>query len=98
MSFGWWSENKNHNSIFDKGIGRNRELGTGGDTCLCYENKLQVIYSFVFVSHLYYYTPCMYAAGYIVFALKFVRSYVRSLVRSFVTFRHVRRIYLKVSG
>ena len=30
------------------------------------------------------YTPGIYAAGYIVFALTFVRSYVRSLVRSFV--------------
>ena len=34
------------------------------------------------------YTPGNYAEGYIVFALTFVRS--------FVTFRHVRRIYLKV--
>ena len=46
------------------------------------------------------YTPGIYAAGYIVFALTFVRSsirmFVRSCVRSFVTFRHVRRIYLKV--
>ena len=54
----------------------------------------------------FYYTPGIYAAGYIVFALMFVRSYVcsfvRSLVcscvRSFVTFRHVRRIHLKVFG
>ena len=50
----------------------------------------------------YYYTPGIYAAGYIVFALTFVRSYVpsfvRSCVRSFVTFRHVRRIYIKVFG
>ena len=49
-----------------------------------------------------FYTPGIYAAGYIVFALTFVRSYVRSFVRScvrsFVTFRHVRRIYLKVFG
>ena len=48
------------------------------------------------------YTPGISAAGYIVFALTFVRAYVRSLVRScvrsFVTFRHVRRIYLKVFG
>ena len=48
------------------------------------------------------YTPRIYAAGYIVFALTFVRSYVRSFVRScvrsFVTFRHVRRIYIKVFG
>ena len=52
------------------------------------------------------YTPGIYAAGYIVFALTFVRSsvrmfvrsLVRSCVRSFVTFRHVRRIYLKVFG
>ena len=52
------------------------------------------------------YTPGIYAAGYIVFALTFVRSsvhmfvrsFVRSCVRSFVTFRHVRRIYLKVFG
>ena len=50
------------------------------------------------VSKLYHYTPGIYAAGYIVFALMFVRSYVRSCVRSFVTFRHVRRIYLKVFG
>ena len=49
-----------------------------------------------------HYTPGIYAAGYIVFALTFVRSYVRSFVRScvrsFVTFRHVRRIYIKVFG
>ena len=52
------------------------------------------------------YTPGIYAAGYIVFALTFVRSsvrmfvrsLVRSCVRSFVTFRHVRRIYIKVFG
>ena len=30
------------------------------------------------------YTPGIYAAGYIVFALTFVRSYVRSFVRVFV--------------
>ena len=45
-----------------------------------------------------YFTPGIYAAGYIVFALTFVRSYVRSFVCSFVTFRHVRRIYIKVFG
>ena len=45
-------------------------------------------------SLIYLYTPGIYAEGYIVFALTFVRSYVRS----FVTFRHVRRIYLKVFG
>ena len=57
-----------------------------------------------------YYTPGIYAAGYIVFALTFVRSSVRMFVRSFVssfvgvfvrsfvTFRQVRRIYLKVFG
>ena len=48
------------------------------------------------------YTPGIYAAGYIVFALTFVHSsvrmFVRSCVRSFVTFRHVRRIYIKVFG
>ena len=48
------------------------------------------------------YTRGIYAAGYIVFALTFVRSsvrmFVRSCVRSFVTFRHVRRIYHKVFG
>ena len=47
------------------------------------------------------YTPGIYAARYIVFALTFVRSsvrmFVRSCVRSFVTFRHV-RIYIKVFG
>ena len=32
----------------------------------------------------YFYTPGIYAAGYIVFALTFVCSYVRSLVHSFV--------------
>ena len=51
---------------------------------------------------IHFYTPGIYAAGYIVFALTFVRSsvrmFVRSCVRSFVTFRHVRRIYLKVFG
>ena len=31
-----------------------------------------------------YYTPGIYADGYIVFAFPFVRSYVRSLVRFFV--------------
>ena len=31
------------------------------------------------------YTPGIYAAWYIVFALTFVRSYVRSFVRSFVS-------------
>ena len=54
----------------------------------------------MFVSN--YYTPGIYAEGYIAFALTFVRSYVRSFVsscvRSFVTFRHVRRIYHKVFG
>ena len=52
--------------------------------------------------HMGFYTPGIYAAGYIVFALTFVRSsvrmFVRSCVRSFVTFCHVRRIYLKVFG
>ena len=33
-----------------------------------------------------YYTPGIYAAGYIVFALTFVRSYVRSFVCSFVRY------------
>ena len=55
---------------------------------------------------LVHYTPGIYAGGYIVLALTFVRSsicmfvrlLVRSCVRSFVTFRHVRRIYLKVFG
>ena len=32
----------------------------------------------------HFYTPGIYAAGYIVFALTFVRSYVRSFVRVFV--------------
>ena len=32
------------------------------------------------------------------FVRSYVRSFVRSCVRSFVTFRHVRRIYLKVFG
>ena len=38
-----------------------------------------------------YYTPGIYAEGYIVFAFPFVRSYVRMFVRSFVrtSFRHV---------
>ena len=31
-----------------------------------------------------YYTPGIYAEGYIVFAFPFVRSYVRMFVRSFV--------------
>ena len=52
--------------------------------------------------YIVFYTPGIYAAGYIVFALTFVRSsvrmFVRSCVRSFVTFRHVRRIYIKVFG
>ena len=34
--------------------------------------------------HIYFYTPGIYAAGYIVFALTFVRSSVRMFVRSFV--------------
>ena len=33
-----------------------------------------------------YYTPGIYADGYIVFAFPFVRSYVRSFVRTSVTF------------
>ena len=43
----------------------------------------------------YYYTPGIYAEGYIVFVFPFVRSYVRMFVRSFVrsfvrtSFRHV---------
>ena len=41
-----------------------------------------------------HYTPGIYFKGYIVFAFLFVRSYARS----FVTFHHVRRIYLKVFG
>ena len=32
------------------------------------------------------------------FVRSYVRSFVRSCVRSFVTFRHVRRIYIKVFG
>ena len=32
------------------------------------------------------------------FVRSYVRSLVRSCVRSFVTFRHVRRIYIKVFG
>ena len=38
------------------------------------------------VSLVYYYTPGIYADGYIVFAFPFVRSYVRSSVRSLVRF------------
>ena len=57
------------------------------------------IYSLVYAI---YYTPGIYAEGYIAFALTFVRLYVRSFVsscgRSFVTFRHLRRIYHKVFG
>ena len=34
--------------------------------------------------NMYFYTPGIYAAGYIVFALTFVRSSVRMFVRSFV--------------
>ena len=39
----------------------------------------------------FYYTPGIYAEGYIVFVFPFVRSYVRSFVCSFVrtSFRHV---------
>ena len=37
-----------------------------------------------------FYTPGIYAKGDIAFAFPFVRS--------FVTFRHIRRIYLKVVG
>ena len=51
----------------------------------------------LFLLHLakYYYTPGIYAEGYIVFVFPFVRSYVRMFVRSFVrsfvrtSFRHV---------
>ena len=71
---------------------------------------LSLIASYVIVHICYHsdsslpggYTPGIYAARYIVFALTFVRSsvrmFVRSCVRSFVTFRHVRRIYIKVFG
>ena len=34
--------------------------------------------------HVYFYTPGIYAEGYIVFVFPFVRSYVRMFVRSFV--------------
>ena len=60
------------------------------------------IFSLDFISSLYwsknrtfYYTPGIYAEGYIVFVFPFVRSYVRMFVRSFVrsfvrtSFRHV---------
>ena len=43
----------------------------------CCHNKVKVTNSGI-------YTPGIYAAGYIVFALTFVRSYVRSFVRVFV--------------
>ena len=63
-------------------------------------NKLALLLKNKFVC--FCYTPGIYAAGYIVFALTFVRSsvrmFVRWCVRSFVTFRHVRRIYIKVFG
>ena len=41
--------------------------------------------------HTLYYTPGIYAEGYIVFVFPFVRSYVRSFVRLFVrtSFRRV---------
>ena len=35
---------------------------------------------------IHYYTPGIYAEGYIVFVFPFVRSYVRLFVRTFVTF------------
>ena len=41
-----------------------------------------------------YYTPGIYAEGYIVFAFMFVRWYVRS----FVTFGHICRVYHKGFG
>ena len=43
-----------------------------------------------------FYTPGIYAVR--MFVRSLVGSFVRSCVRSFVTFRHVRRIYLKVFG
>ena len=52
--------------------------------------------------HYSYYTPGIYADGYIVFAFPFVRSSVRMFVCSFVRslvrslFRNVRGIYVKV--
>ena len=55
--------------------------------CICgikllWLNESDIIAQINFSIH--YYTPGIYAAGYIVFALTFVRSYVRSFVRSFV--------------
>ena len=47
-------------------------------------NDRHSTYIFCGIIPLCNYTPGIYAAGYIVFALTFVRSYVRSLVRSFV--------------
>ena len=72
----------------------------------CHQVELWLFYHCISGDYHIYYTPGIYAAGYIVFALTFVRSsvrmfvrsLVRSCVRSFVTFRHVRRIYLKVFG
>ena len=43
-----------------------------------------------------YYTPGIYADGYIVFAFPFVRSYVRSFVHSFV--RSLVRFFVHNSG
>ena len=45
---------------------------------------MSLLYSHILVLLSLYYTPGIYAAGYIVFALTFVRSSVRMFVRSFV--------------
>ena len=66
------------------------------------EKRLKsVIFKLLVLSYMHttlYYTPGIYADGYIVFAFPFVRSSVRMFVRSLVRslFRNVRGIYVKV--
>ena len=48
------------------------------------KNKLKFITKCKIINIISHYTPGIYAAGYIVFALTFVRSSVRMFVRSFV--------------
>ena len=50
----------------------------------CYIYSIKILWFNEYCILVHFYTPGIYAAGYIVFALTFVRSYVRSFMCSFV--------------
>ena len=64
-----------------------------GSTLLYPRHLCRGVYSFLYPRHL-----CRGVYSFRLDVRPFVCSFVRSCVRSFVTFRHVRRIYIKVFG